>query len=124
MLELLAGTNCSVVIFFPIISLDTLPVFSGSMDSNDVRGGAEVRFITLEKKTEFHKKQCRIGGVTQQRVVNGKVEMEARSPVSQILKIRVWVFREAEAADLHRDRNGLVELPVEYGNQDIDKVGL
>lgn len=103
-------------------SSGTLPVFNESFESEDFRGGAEVRFITLEEKPVFDKKQRRIGGTTQQRVEDGKVEMEAHSPLSQILKIKVWVFREAEAADLHRDRNGPVELKVVYGDQDLNKV--
>ena len=70
----------------------------------------------------FDKVQSRSGGTAKQRVCDGRVQMEARSPVSQILKIRVWVFREPGAADLHRDGNGPVELRVEYGNQDTDKV--
>ena len=99
-----------------------MPVFNESFGSDDFRGGTEVRFTTLQEKTVFDKKQRRIGGITQQRVEDGKVEMEAHSPLSQILKIKVWVLREAEAADLHRDKNGPVELKVVYGNQDINKV--
>ncbi|XP_078376588.1 uncharacterized protein LOC144659922 isoform X2 [Oculina patagonica] len=102
---------------------DTLPVFPGfgSVGSDDFSGGADVRFITLEEKTVFDKVQSRSGGIAKQRVCDGRVQMEARSPVSQILRIRVWVYREPAAADLHRDGNGPVELKVEYGNQDIDK---
>ena len=97
-------------------------MYFGSVGSDDFNGGADVRFITLEEKTVFDKVQSRSGGTAKQRVCDGRVQMEAHSPVSQILKIRVWVFREPGAADLHRDGNGPVELRVEYGNQDIDKV--
>ena len=110
---------------FPNTSLDSLPSFSfGSIGSDDFNGGADVRFVTLEEKDMFYKVQSRSGGKAKQRVCDGKVQMEARSPVSQILKIRVWVFREREAAELQRDGNGPVELKVEYGPQDIDKVCL
>lgn len=66
--------------------------------------------------------QSRSGGKAKQRVCDGIVQMEARSPVSQILKIRVWIFREREAAELQRDGNGPVELKVEYGQPELDKV--
>ncbi len=72
----------------------------------------------------FDKVQTRGGRIARQQICDGRVQMEARSPVSQILRIRVWVFREPAAADLHRDGNGPVELKVEYGKQDIDKVCL
>lgn len=107
----------------PVTSVDSLPSFSfGSIGSDDFNGGADVRFVTLEGKTVFDKVQSRSGGIAKQRVCDGRVQMEAHSPVSQILRIRVWVFREREAADLHRDGNGPEELKVEYGLQDIDKV--
>lgn len=107
----------------PLTFVDTLPVFFGSAGSDDFHGGgADVRFVTLEEKSVFDKVQSRSGGVAKQRVCDGKVYMEACSPVSQILRVRVWVFREPAAADLHRDGNGPVELKVEYGDQDIDKV--
>ncbi|XP_020603148.1 uncharacterized protein LOC110042140 isoform X2 [Orbicella faveolata] len=101
---------------------DSLPSFSfGSIGSDDFNGGADVRFVTLEEKTMFYKVQSRSGGKAKQRVCDGEVQMEARSPVSQILRIRVWVFRAREAAELQKDGNGPVELKVEYGPQDLDK---
>ena len=108
------------------LSLDNLPaVFTiGSTGSDDFQGGAEVRFITLETKTVFDKVQSRSGGVAKQRVCDGIVQMEARSPVGQILGIRVWVFRAPEAAELHKDRNGPVQLPVVYGQHNIEQVCL
>ena len=114
-----------VSLSFPNTFADSLPSFSfGSVGSDDFNGGAEVRFVTLEEKAMFYKVQSRSGGKAKQRVCDGKVQMEARSPVSQILKIRVWVFREREAAELQKDGNGPVELKVEFGPQDIDKVCL
>ena len=83
-----------------------------------------MRFITLETKTVFDKVQSRSGGVAKQRVCDGIVQMEARSPVGQILGIKVWVFRAPEAADLHKDRNGPVQLPVVYGQHNIEQVCL
>lgn len=96
----------------------------GSTGSDDFQGGADVRFVTLETKTVFDKVQSRTGGVAKQRVCDGMVQMEARSPVGQILGIKVWVFRESEAAELHKDRNGPVQLQVMYGQHNIDKVCL
>lgn len=110
---------------FPNTSIDSLPPFSfGSIGSDDFNGGADVRFVTLEEKAIFYKVQSRSGGKAKQRVCDGIVQMEARSPVSQILKIRVWIFREREAAELQRDGNGPEELKVEYGQPDLDKVCL
>lgn len=101
---------------------DALPVFHvGSTGSDDFQGGADVRFLTLENKTVFDKIQSRSGGVAKQRVCDGMVHMEARSPVGQILGIKVWVYREPEAAELHKDRNGPVQLQVIYGHHNIDK---
>ena len=105
--------------------LDSLPAFHfGTAESDDFQGGADVRFITLETKNVFDKVQSRSGGVAKQRVCDGTVQMEARSPVGQILGIKVWVFRESEAADLHKDRNGPVQLQVIHGQHNIDKVCL
>ena len=70
----------------------------------------------------FDKIQSRSGGVAKQRVCDGMVQMEARSPVGQILGIKVWVYREPEAAELHKDRNGPVPLQVIHGQHNIDKV--
>jgi len=108
----------------PYSYLDDLPaVFTiGSTGSDDFQGGAEVRFITLETKTMFDKVQSRSGGVAKQRVCDGIVQMEARSPVGQILGIKVWVFRAKEAAELHKDRNGPVQLPVMHGQHNIGQV--
>ena len=100
----------------------TLPLAIGSFGSEDFQGGAEVRFVTLEEKTVFDKVQSRSGGVAKQRVPDGMVNMEARSPVGQILGIKVWVFREPSAAKLHQDQNGPVELQVIHGRHDIEKV--
>ncbi|XP_074634153.1 uncharacterized protein LOC141892713 [Acropora palmata] len=101
---------------------DDEPVFRiGSAESDDYQPGVEVRFITLEDKTVFDKIQSRSGGVARQRVCDGSVRMEASSPVRQILGIKVWVTREKEAAELHKDRNGAVQLQVSYGQQNIDK---
>ncbi|CAH3131642.1 unnamed protein product [Porites lobata] len=100
---------------------DTLPLPIGSFGSEDFQGGAEVRFVTLEEKTVFDKVQSRSGGVAKQRVPDGMVNMEARSPVGQILGIKVWVFREPSAAKLHQDQNGPVELQVIHGRHDIEK---
>ena len=122
-----SGTSIVLLSFYLSLntSVDSLPSFGfGSIGSDDFNGGAEVRFVTLEEKAMFYKVQSRSGGKAKQRVCDGKVQMEARSPVSQILKIRVWVFREREAAELQKDGNGPVELNVEYGPQDIDKVCL
>lgn len=105
-----------------MISLDALPVFIGSTGSDDFRGGAEVRFITLENKPVFDKVQSRSGNVAKQRVHDGVIQMEAISPVGQILSIRTWVFREPNAAQLHKDKNGPVELQVTYGQHNIEKV--
>ena len=82
--------------------------------------GADVRFVDL--KEVYEKSQSRSGGVAKQRVDDGLVHMEAQSPVGQILGIKVWVLREPQAAELHRDRNGPVELPVNHGEHDIEKV--
>lgn len=104
-------------------SPDVEPVFHiGSAESDDYQPGVEVRFVTLEHKTVFDKIQSRSGGVARQRVCDGSVHMEASSPVRQILGIKVWVTREKEAAELHKDRNGPVQLQVSYGQQIIDKV--
>jgi len=122
-----SGTGIASLSFylFSNTSVDSLPSFSfGSIGSDDFNGGADVRFLTLEEKTIFYKAQSRSGGTAKQRVCDGKVEMEARSPVSQILRIRVWVFRAREAAELQKDGNGPVELKVEYGEQEIGKVCL
>ncbi|RMX50741.1 hypothetical protein pdam_00018281 [Pocillopora damicornis] len=100
---------------------DALPVFIGSTGSDDFRGGAEVRFITLENKPVFDKVQSRSGNVAKQRVHDGVIQMEAISPVGQILSIRTWVFREPNAAQLHKDKNGPVELQVTYGQHNIEK---
>lgn len=94
----------------------------GSAESDDYQPGVEVHFITLQQKTVFDKTQSRSGGVARQRVCDGTVLMEASSPVRQILGIKVWVTREKEAAELHKDRNGAVQLQVSYGQQNIDKV--
>ena len=118
------GTVSLSFYLFSYTSVDSLPFSFGSIVSDDFNGGADVRFATLEEKAMFYKVQSRSGGKAKQRVCDGKVQMEARSPVSQILRIRVWVFREREAAELQRDGNGPVELKVEYGPQDIDKVCL
>lgn len=113
----------SLIVVFPLWSADNLPtVFVGSSGSDYFQGGADVRFTTLEEKALFYKVQSRSGGIAKQRVYDGIVQMEARCPVGQILGIRVWVFRDPEAAELHRDRNGPVELQVLYGELDIDKV--
>ena len=100
----------------------TLPLPIGSFGSEDYQGGAEVRFVTLEEKTVFDKVQSRSGGVAKQRVPDGMVHMEGRSPVGQILGIKAWVFREPSAAKLHQDQNGPVELQVIHGRHDIEKV--
>lgn len=97
-------------------------MFIGSTGSDDFRGGAEVRFLTLENKSVYDKVQSRSGNIAKQRVYDGIIQMEACSPVGQILGIRVWVFREPQAADLHKDKNGPVELPVQYGQHNIEKV--
>ena len=94
----------------------------GSIGSEDFQGGADVRFVTLEEKTVFDKVQSRSGGVAKQRVQEGMVHMEARSPVGQIMGIKVWVFREPEAAKLQQDQNGLIALQVIHGKHDIQKV--
>lgn len=122
-----------LIVFYTIIvdqnnidffsSLGVEPVFHiGSAESDDYQPSVEVRFITLERKTVFDKIQSRSGGVAKQRVWDGSVHMEASSPVRQILGIKVWVTREKEAAELHKDRNGAVQLQVSYGQQNIDKV--
>ena len=102
-----------------ILIPDSLPHI-GSFGSEYFQGGAEVRFVTLEEKTVFDKVQSRSGGVAKQRVPDGMVQMEARSP--QILGIKVWVFREPSAAKLHQDQNGPVELQVIHARHDIEKV--
>ena len=108
----------AIVTFIP----DTLPPHIASFGSEDFQVGAEVRFVTLEEKTVFDKVQSRRGGIAQTRVANGIVQMEALSPVGQILGIKVWVFREPSAAKLHQDKNGPVELEVIHGRHDIEKV--
>ena len=110
----------AIVTFIPAFA--TLPLLIGSFGSEDFQFGAEVRFVTLEEKTVFHKVQIRSGGIAKQRVPDGMVHMEARSPVGQILRIKVWVFREPSAAKLHQDQNGPVELEVIHGRHDIEKV--
>ena len=70
----------------------------------------------------FDKVQIRSGGIAKQRVPNGIVQMEARSPVGQILGIKVWVLREPSAGKLHQDQNRPVELEVIHGRHDIEKV--
>jgi hypothetical protein len=54
------------------------------------------------------------------RVHNGVVEMVCKSPV-QILCIKAFVSREKEAAKLHGDENGRVELPVDMGKMDVQQ---
>ena len=100
---------------------DTLAQFIGSNESEDFRGGAEVRFITLEQKKVFDKRQCRQGGIAKQRIEDGIINVVAWSPV-QIMGICVWVFREEQAAELFGDRNGRVSLPVQYGKLDGERV--
>lgn len=113
-------TECEkpIVTFIP----DTLPLHIASFGSEDFQVGAEVRFVTLEEKTVFDKVQIRSGGIAKQRVPNGIVQMEARSPVGQILGIKVWVLREPSAGKLHQDQNRPVELEVIHGRHDIEKV--
>ena len=96
----------------------------GSAESDGFQGDVDVRFITFETKTVFDKIQSRSGGVAKQRVCDGIVLMEASSPVRQISGIKVWVFREKDAAELHKDRNGPVQLQVAFGQQNIEKVSL
>ena len=110
----------AIVTFVP--AYDDLPLPLGLFGSEDFQSGAEVRFVTLEEKTVFDKVQIRSEGIAKQRVPDGMVHMEARSPVGQILGIKVWVFREPSAAKLHQDQNGPVELQVIHGRHDIEKV--
>lgn len=42
---------------------------------------------------------------------------------SQISAIRVWVFREPEAARLFKDKQGRQELPVMFGEKGDFQVG-
>lgn len=98
-----------------------LPLSTRSFTS---QGRAEVRFVTLEEKTVFDKKQSRILGEARQIVEDGMVDMEASSSVGQIFAIKVWVFREPAAAKLHQDKNGHVELEVIHRKHDVDKVCL
>ena len=58
----------------------------------------------------------------EQRIVNGKVHMLAKSK-SLISAIKVWVFREPEAARLFQDKQGRQELPVTFGNYGNFQVG-
>ena len=113
----LAGTNSFIVIFPGY----TCRYFFGHIKSDDFNRKADVRFITLKEKTVYDKVFSRCPRMKPS-IRDGRVRMEARSPVSQILRISVWVFREREAANLHRDENGPVELEVKYGKQDIDEV--
>lgn len=115
---LLSDTDNSL----PEDHFDSLPVFHiGSAESDGFQGDVDVRFITFETKTVFDKIQSRSGGVAKQRVCDGIVLMEASSPVRQISGIKVWVFREKDAAELHKDRNGPVQLQVAFGQQNIEK---
>lgn len=100
------------------------PVLPLSTRSSTSQGKAEVRFVTLEEKTVFDKKQSRILGEARQIVEDGMVDMEASSSVGQIFAIKVWVFREPAAAKLHQDKNGHVELEVIHRKHDVDKVCL
>ena len=85
-------------------------------------GRAEVLFGDLEQRV-FDKVQSRRGGEAKQRVENGVIGMEAVCQGNILLDVKVWVFREAEAAALHGDKNGRVALPVKMGTHEIDKVG-
>ena len=106
----------------PDFLIDYLPLHMGSTESDNCQGVAEVRFVTLEEKTVFDKVQSRSGGVAKQRVQEGMVHMEARFPVGEIRGIKVWVFREPDAAKLHQDQNGPISLQVIHGKHDIEKV--
>ena len=107
---------------FCLLPEDTILPLSTRSFTNQRR--AEVRFVTLEEKTVFDKKQSRIMGEARQIVEDGMVDLEASSSVGQIFAIKVWVFREPAAAKLHQDKNGHVELEVIHRKHDIDKVCL
>lgn len=111
-------------IFFRFYLLPEDIVLPLSTRSFTSQGRAEVRFVTLEEKTVFDKKQSRILGEARQIVEDGMVDMEASSSVGQIFAIKVWVFREPAAAKLHQDKNGHVELEVIHRKHDVDKVCL
>ena len=111
-------------IFFRFYLLPEDTVLPLSTRSFTSQGRAEVRFVTLEEKTVFDKKQSRILGEARQIVEDGMVDMEASSSVGQIFAIKVWVFREPAAAKLHQDKNGHVELEVIHRKHDVDKVCL
>lgn len=110
---------------FPLKAADTLEQYLNSIESEPFQGGAEVRFLTLEKKRVFDKKESRKGGIARQRVDEGEIQMEAWSPVHPIIYkgISVWVFREEQAAQLCQDMNGRVSLPVQLGKCDGERVG-
>lgn len=110
--------------FFRFYLLPEDTVLPLSTRSSTSQGRAEVRFVTLEEKTVFDKKQSRILGEARQIVEDGMVDMEASSSVGQIFAIKVWVFREPAAAKLHQDKNGHVELEVIHRKHDVDKVCL
>lgn len=54
------------------------------------------------------------------RVCKGVVDMVCSSPY-QLLCIKAFVFRDQEAAKLHGDENGKVELPVVMGKMDVQQ---
>lgn len=64
----------------------------------------------------------RPAGESQQRISDGTVQILATT-TSQISGIKVWVFREPEAAKLCGDKQGRQELPVNIGKHDVFKVG-
>ncbi|XP_028512563.1 uncharacterized protein LOC110231434 [Exaiptasia diaphana] len=101
------------------VPFSTSPIFGTSEDSLcDHPGGTEVIFLNLTENIIFDKFQSRRGGEARMRVLNGNVQMVCKSPV-QIMCIKVFVFREPDAAKLCGDDNGRMELPVKMGNMEV-----
>ncbi|XP_031553760.1 uncharacterized protein LOC116290796 [Actinia tenebrosa] len=103
------------------LPFSTSPIFGISPDSfGEIHREAELQFLNLDEHTVFEKVQSRKGGLAKMRVCNAGVKMVCSSPY-QLLCIKAFVFREKEAAKLHGDENGKVEIPVVMGNMEVQQ---
>lgn len=103
------------------LPFSTSPIFGTSPDSfGEIHREAELQFLNLTEHTVFEKVQSRKGGHAKMRVCKGVVDMVCSSPY-QLLCIKAFVFRDQEAAKLHGDENGKVELPVVMGKMDVQQ---
>ncbi|KAL9958941.1 hypothetical protein ACROYT_G036018 [Oculina patagonica] len=82
-------------------------------------GVPNVLFLNIDDETVFE--QVEIYDSTRRDpkgISDGTVQILA-SPTSQISGIKVWVFREVEAAKLCEDKHGKQELPAKIGKTDV-----